>query len=145
MKEKLKFRIWDKKNKCFLINRRDDIGCCDIQNLNVEKIKNILNIEIDWENGSFILNNSDYIFLQYTGIKDINGTEIYVGVGDIVLWKEVDNFGNTVIKYSEVFFDDGAFRIASSYFEITNYIDLEVIGNIYLKTIEEIKNERKEK
>ena len=38
-----------------------------------------------------------------------------------------------------------AFRIASSYFEITNYIDLEVIGNIYLKTIEEIKNERKEK
>lgn len=143
MKEKLKFRIWDKKNKCFLINRRDDIGCCDIQNLNVEKIKNILNIEIDWENGSFILNNSDYIFLQYTGIKDINGTEIYVG--DIVLWKEFDNFGNTVIKYSEVFFDDGAFRIASSYFEITNYIDLEVIGNIYLKTIEEIKDERKEK
>ena len=129
MKEKLKFRIWNKKNKCFLINRRDDIGCCDIQNLNVEKIKNILSIEIDWENGSFILNNPDYIFLQYIGIKDINGTEIYVG--DIVSWKEVDNFGNTVIKYSEVFFDNGAFRIASSYCEITNYIDLEVIGNIY--------------
>ena len=71
MKEKLKFRIWDKKKKCFLINRRDDIGCCDIQNLNVDKIKNILNIEIDWGNGSFTLNNSNYIFLQYTGIKDI--------------------------------------------------------------------------
>ena len=143
MKEKLKFRIWDKKKKCFLINKRDDIGCCDIQNLNVEKIKNILSIEIDWENGSFVLNNPDYIFSQYTGIKDINGTEIYVG--DIVSWKEVDNFGNTVIRYSEVFFDYGAFRIASSYFEITNYIDLEVIGNIHQKTIEVIKNERKEK
>lgn len=143
MKEKLKFRIWDKKNKCFLINKRDDIGCCDIQNLNVDKIKNILQIEIDWENGSFKFKDDNFKLLQYTGIKDINGTEIYVG--DIILWKEVDNFGNTVIKYSEVFFDDGAFRIASSYFEITNYIDLEVIGNIYLKTIEEIKNERKEK
>lgn len=143
MKEKLKFRIWDKKKKCFLINRKDDIGCCDIQNLNVDKIKNILNIEIDWENGSFKLKDDNFKILEYTGTKDKNGTEIYVG--DIVLWKEVDNFGNTVIKYSEVFFDDGAFRIASSYFEITNYIDLEVVGNIYLKTIEEIKNERKEK
>lgn len=143
MKEKLKFRIWNKKNKCFLINRKDDIGCCDIQNLNVEKVKNILQIEIDWENGSFVLNNPEYIFLQYTGIKDINGTEIYVG--DIVSWKEVDNFGNTTIRYSEVFFDNGAFRIASSYCEITNYIDLEVIGNIYQKTVEVIKNERKEK
>ena len=101
--------------------------------MNVEKIKNILQIKIDWENGFFKLKVYILKFLEYTPKKEKNGTEIYVG--DIVLWKEIDNFGNTAIRY----------KIASSYFEITNYIDLEVIGNIYQKTVEVIKNERKEK
>lgn len=66
--------------------------------------------------------------IQFTGLLDKNGKEIYEG--DIVLWQNSDG---EKVKDKVVFYE-GAFRMRNMSFTLYDYTDsniFEVIGNIY--------------
>ena len=66
--------------------------------------------------------------IQYTGLRDKQGVEIYEG--DVMLWENSDG---EKVKDKVVFFR-GAFRMRNMSFTLYDYMDsniFEVIGNIY--------------
>ena len=86
----------------------------------------------DWQADDFYrADNTDDAcvdFMQFTGLHDKNGKEIYEG--DIVksFFVDTDEAGNEIYKYYiiEVKYDE----VLCSY-KIDKFMNLEVIGNIY--------------
>ena len=131
--ERLKFKIWDKKNKKFLIKCIDNIGINDKQCIDTNEFKNNIFSYLDWENGSIRLNSKKYVVLQYIGLKDKNYKEIYEG--DII--KDMDNLYYKVIYIKEsacfVFSPirkDTKIKFSFS-FRKSNNREMEVVGNIF--------------
>lgn len=102
MSREIKFRIWDKINRMWL-------RCF---NVNLFDIGDLPNVEL----------------MQYTGLKDKNGKEIYEG--DIVILNDAEEENRCVVKYKygSYILVDGDLRE-----NLSNVEDrfLEVIGNIY--------------
>jgi uncharacterized phage protein (TIGR01671 family) len=105
----IKFRAWDKENNKWVI----DIGLSTtfIDN------KDIVNLE-----------SRGFEVMQFTGLKDKNGKEIYEG----------DIFKSKKGKIFEVIFQDGTYAFGNSkkgYYLLGSFDikkeELEVIGNIY--------------
>jgi uncharacterized phage protein (TIGR01671 family) len=108
-KREIKFRAWDNKFKC----------------MRGLKITDLFSIRSDGEVNTN--NNDEMILMQFTGLKDKNGKEIYEG--DIVL---VENKGDVEIIFDYGafgFYYDGGFDFLSSEYDEEN--EMEVIGNIY--------------
>jgi len=66
-------------------------------------------------------------FMQYTGLKDKNGKEIYEG--DIVQWTEA--LGGSVVRMATLY--EGDDRVRTGWVVSDCFVDdkCEVIGNIY--------------
>lgn len=103
MSREIKFRIWDKINRMWL--RRFNVNLFDIGDLP--------NVEL----------------MQYTGVKDKNGKEIYER--DIVILNDTEEENRCVVKYKygSYILIDGDLREDLSNVESHKF--LEVVGNIY--------------
>ena len=111
----IKFRAWDIENKKMI-----DIGEMNV-GLSVSAW-----IKVIGANGTtfnkMIVNGETADFMQFTGLKDAKGKEIYEG--DII----TSPWGN-----AEIFYSNGGFRMktASHRFLFGQHRNWEIIGNIY--------------
>jgi uncharacterized phage protein (TIGR01671 family) len=116
MNRPIKFRVWNKKSNewCGTIGLNETISHNSIINL-----------------------PDDLVFVQYTGLKDSKGNEVYEG--DIVKYKTWtgSHDGTTEEHQTQVQFKDGAYypryiddECEDSWYSFKVY-DLEVVGNIF--------------
>ena len=116
MNRPIKFRVWNKKSNewCGTIGLNETISHNSIINL-----------------------PDDLVFVQYTGLKDSKGNEVYEG--DIVKYKTWTGSydGTTEEHQTQVQFKDGAYypryiddECEDSWYSFKVY-DLEVVGNIF--------------
>ncbi len=122
----IKFRIWDCDN--------ENLQYSGISFNNLEELRQNLDSFEDYFGSGYIKDNPEYL-MQFSGILDINGKEIYTG--DIIkIPDDYDSYGMVAGEIREVYFAFGGFRLKpKDVSQRGNWIedgnDFEVIGNIY--------------
>ena len=137
MNREIKFRAWDNENK-YMVTSKQGVFTALRNSMNIVRQDNGY-----YNDGDLLKPNKEkYILMQYTGLDDKNGKEIYEG--DIVLYQDWemayegggnDSFINKgIVEYCE---DNCCFNVTERQtVDLADVLykdneDLEVIGNIY--------------
>ena len=119
MNREIKFRIWDIENKEML----------EVQELDFEPTFYGGRIAIRPDKYNDYFDTEDMILMQYTGLHDKNGKEIYEG--DIVKIKYKDeDIGKVIYEHNGFSIDVTNMNKAYGRVSFVNNF-MEVIGNIY--------------